>query len=75
MKTQTLPYVRVFVWAHPRDQDGKRRRDRKVVAVAEAPLAEAFRSDGHTLAGELGKLYRKYVANPDFYLSVHHIRH
>lgn len=60
------PYVRVIVWA-----------DRKTVeAIKEAPLSEAFRADGHTLAGDLGKLYREYVTNPDYYVSIqHHLKY
>lgn len=66
--------VRVFVWAQPRDKTGKRRGGAKeAVDAAEAPIEEAFRADGHTFAGDLGKLYRKYVADPDFYVSTHHI--
>lgn len=66
--------VRILVWHQPRDAQGKRTKgDRAVIDAAEAPLAEAFRADGHTFAGELGKLYRRYVSDPDCYVSIHHI--
>ena len=67
-------YVRVYVWHQPRDKTGKRTTgDKAVIDAAEAPLSDAFRADGHTFAGELGKMYRKYVSDPGVYISIHHI--
>jgi hypothetical protein len=66
--------VRIFVWHQPRDKTGKRTTgDKAVIDAAEAPLSDAFRADGHTFAGELGKMYRKYVSDPGVYISIHHI--
>jgi len=66
--------VRIYVWHQPRDKTGKRTAGGKqIIDAAEAPLSEAFRADGHTLAGELGKTYRKYVSDPGVYISIHHI--
>lgn len=66
--------VRMYVWRQRRDKKGKRTGGNKtVIDVVEAPLSEAFRADGHTFAGDLGKLYRKYVSDPDVYISIHHI--
>lgn len=67
--------VRIFVWHQPRDAAGKRTKgDKTVIDAAQARLSEAFRADGHTFAGELGKMYRKYVSDPSVYISIHHIK-
>ena len=47
--------------------------DRRIVHVAEETLEKAFRADGVTLAGKLGKVYREHVGNTEYSIEIFHI--
>ena len=47
--------------------------ERRIVYVAEDTLEKAFRADGVTLAGKLGKVYRENVGNTEYSIEIFHI--
>ena len=47
--------------------------DRRIIHVAEETLEKAFRADGVTFAGKLGKVYREHVGNPEHSIEILHI--
>jgi hypothetical protein len=58
-------YVRIYVWFIS---------EARMVETAEEPLEKAFRADGVTFAGSLGKVYREYVANPKYRIDIRHLK-
>jgi len=47
--------------------------DRRIIHIAEETLEKAFRADGVTLAGKLGKVYREYAGKPGHSIEILHI--